>query len=70
MPENVRNWNIYLDELGESNHTYITEEIEKWRDGLAIKNKVLKALENEKEAVQYGIDYSEWVLLKLNPHTK
>lgn len=69
IPENVRNWNIYMDELGESNHKYISEEIEKWRDGLTIKSKVLKELEEEKGHIQYGIHYSEWVLLKLKPHT-
>lgn len=62
MPENVRDWNIYMDDLGEGSEKYISEEIEKWRNGQVNKENLLTALDLEKELIQNGIDISEWIL--------
>lgn len=64
-PEDVKNWNDFLSSLGEGAEAYILDTLEKWRDSNIDKQKAFKAIEHERNHVEYARKMCEYLKAKI-----
>ena len=65
-PEDMRRWNIMLNQIGTGTDTYVCECVDKWREDKEIKKEdVYKALKHEKSQISYAKEMSEYIKSKL-----
>jgi len=60
-PEDMKRWNDFLSSLSEGSEEYIEDILKKWRDSNIEKEKVFKALKNERAQVKYAREMSEYL---------
>ncbi len=65
-PEDMRRWNVMLNQIGSGAETYVTECVDQWREHKGIeKESVYRALKHEKDQITYAKEMSEYIQGKL-----
>jgi len=65
-PEDMRRWNIMLNQIATGADTYVCECVDKWREDKEIKKEdVYNALKHEKSQISYAKQMSEYIKSKL-----
>ena len=66
QPEDMRRWNVMLNQIGTDGDKYVTDCVDQWREEKEIeKEPVYKALKHEKDQVSYAKEMSEYIRNKL-----
>lgn len=64
--EDMRRWNIMLNQVGSGAEKYVVDCVDAWRENKEIeKDAVYNALKHEKKQVSYAKEMSEYVLQML-----
>ena len=65
-PEDMRRWNVILNQVGSGADKYVTDCVDQWREEKEIEREtVFKALKHEKQQVSYAKEMSEYIQGKL-----
>jgi len=65
-PEDMRRWNVMLNQVGSGADAYVGECVDQWREDKGIeKESVYKALKHEKDQITYAKEMSEYIQGKL-----
>ena len=65
--EDMKRWNDFLSTLGEGSETYVNEVLEKWRKNEETKDETFKALNHERNQIQYAKELCEYLKQKIAP---
>ena len=63
----MERWNDFLYTLGEGSETYVNEVLEKWRKNEETKDETFKALNHERNQIQYAKELCEYLKQKIAP---